>query len=79
LVCTFRKSEGKPGTKSDDAAAMSTKLVMSQQHKDVARDYKKIFTHNQEKDAMLLLSKRNFWQNIQASILSSRWLKLMML
>jgi hypothetical protein len=40
-VCTFKRSEGKPGTKSDDAAAASTKSVMSQQHKDVARDYKK--------------------------------------
>ncbi len=41
LVCTFRRSEGKPGTKLDDAAVASTKSIMSQQHKDVARNYKK--------------------------------------
>jgi len=29
LVCTFRRSEGKPGTKLDDAVVASTKLVMS--------------------------------------------------
>jgi hypothetical protein len=40
-VCTFRRSEGKLGTKSDDVVVVSTKLVMSQQHKNVARDYKK--------------------------------------
>jgi hypothetical protein len=39
LVCTFRRSEGKQGTKSDDA----------QQHEDAARDYKKDLHKNKRK------------------------------
>jgi hypothetical protein len=77
LVCTFRRSEGKPGTKLDDAAAASTKSVMSQQHEDVARDYKKYLHINKRKMRRYYYVDKKICTNYKVGgIIKERWLLL---
>jgi hypothetical protein len=77
LVCTFRRTEGKPGTKSDNAAAASTKSVMSQQHEDAARDYKKDLDKNKRKMRCYYYADKKIYTNYKVGgIIKERWLLL---
>jgi hypothetical protein len=77
LVCTFRRSEGKQGTKSDDGAAASTKSVMSQQQEDAARDYKKDFHKNKRKMRCYYHADKKICTNYKVGgIIKERWLLL---
>jgi hypothetical protein len=77
LVCTFRRSEGRPGTKSDDAATASTNSVMSQQHEDAARDYKKDLHKNKRKmRCYYYADKKNCTNYKVGGIIKERWLLL---
>lgn len=77
MVCTFRRTEGKPGTKSDNAAAASTKSVMSQQHEDAARDYKKDLDKNKRKMRCYYYADKKIYTNYKVGgIIKERWLLL---